>query len=159
MELQLPGERDTAKLAHDASQWWQEQAEKAGVDLTSFDLAASLAERMDWARGIGLDVATVYACSNRRHPQPVADQVWECTTFAATNRLYVPPELVSTDEGVSGHRSGLTRLKAILDGQHATVLLVSSISPTVPPEPAGLRVHRGEGGPDGPAGHQRPRGH
>ena len=114
-----------ARMVHDE---WAEAATKAGVDLTGFNTTATLAERIAWAGGIGLDVATVYARCNRRHPQPVADQVRECVAFAANNRMYVPPELVSTDEGGSGRRDGLARLRAILDGRHATVLLVSSIS-------------------------------
>lgn len=117
--------REFARMINDV---WAEAATRAGVNFTGFDPATSLAERIAWARAIGFDIATVYACCSRRHPQPAADQVRECVAFAASNRMYVPPELVSTDEGVSGCRGGLARLKSILDGRHATVLLVSQIS-------------------------------
>ncbi len=115
---------ELTRVVHDE---WAAAANRAGVDLAGFDPAAPLAERIAWAGSVGFDVATVYARSNRRHPQPVADQVRECAAFAASNRMYVPPELVSTDESGTGHR-GQARLTVILDGRHATVLLVSNIS-------------------------------
>lgn len=89
---------------------------------------APLAARIAWAGGVGLDVATVYACSSLRHSQPVAEQVRECVEFAAYNRMYVPSELVSIDEGVGDRRDGLARLRTIVVGRHATVPLVSRIS-------------------------------
>jgi len=112
-------------MVHDG---WADAATRAGIDLTGLDPAAPLAERIAWARSVGLDVATVYARCNQRYPQSIADQVRECTVFAAGNRMYVPHDLVSIDEGVSRHRGGLARLRAILDGRHATVLLASRLS-------------------------------
>lgn len=90
-------------LPHRARQWWQEVTVKAGTDLSGFDPASPLAERIAWARSKGSEIAGVYArCSTKR--QSAADQVPKCLAFAFANRLYVPPEMVLVDESVIRHR-------------------------------------------------------
>ena len=50
-------------------------ATTAGMDLTGFDPASPIAERVNWARNAGLDVAAVYGRSTICYLQPVAEQV------------------------------------------------------------------------------------
>ena len=53
-------------------------------------------------------------------------QVRDCTEFAATHKIYIPPEYVCVDEGITGRKSrrdGLERMKLILQHKLADVLL------------------------------------
>ena len=63
---------ELARTVHSA---WAAAAITAGMDLTGFDPASPIAERVNWARNAGLDVAAVYGRSTTRYPQPVAEQV------------------------------------------------------------------------------------
>src|SRR5262249_18047750 len=58
-------------------------------------------------------------------------QVRDNATYAANHKIYVPPEFVCVDEGVSGRkarRDGLTRMKALLEHKLLKVLLVFKVS-------------------------------
>ena len=95
---------ELARTVHGA---WTADAITAGMDLTGFDPASPLAERLNWAHNSCLDVAAVYGRSTTRYLQPVAEQVLQCVAFAAGNGMYPPPEFVAIDEGVPGSRRRL----------------------------------------------------
>ena len=58
-ELPLKGaaSAETRSLAH---QEWMEAARRAGLELTGFDPDAPLEQRITWAIGAGLLIATIY---------------------------------------------------------------------------------------------------
>jgi DNA invertase Pin-like site-specific DNA recombinase len=114
-----------------AHQQWIEAARRAGRELTGFDPAAPLEQRIAWAYGAGLLIATIYTRFSTKHQNSTADQVRACVLYAAAHGMYVPPELICADEGVKGRkvrRDGLDRLKSILEAKQATVLLVYKLS-------------------------------
>jgi DNA invertase Pin-like site-specific DNA recombinase len=129
-ELPLKGaaSAETRSLAH---QEWMEAARRAGLELTGFDPDAPLEQRITWAIGAGLLIATIYTRFSTKRQNSTADQVRACVLYAAAHGMYVPPELICADEGVKGRkirRDGLDRLKAILKAGTATVLLVFKFS-------------------------------
>ncbi len=132
MAFQLPDAgAANQELARDIHEWWQEAAEKTDIDLSGFDPAAPLDERIAWALGQGLDIGTIYSrfSSKRQHSTP--DQVRTSVHHAATKGIYCPPEFVCVDEAQRGYRArreGLDRMLLILKNRYATVLLVFKAS-------------------------------
>ena len=114
MLFELP----TAGAAHDdivqlVIEVWTEQAAKAGIDLSGFNAASPLDERIAWARANGLEIGCVLSRFSSKLQQSTAAQVRECIHCAAGQRFYVPPEYVCVDEAVSGRKSrrdGLDRI-------------------------------------------------
>src|SRR6516162_3434862 len=104
-------------LRRQAHQTWMEAAGKAGVDLRGFRPDAPLAERLAWARGQGLEIATVLSRFSSKLQHSTHSQVQENVAFAAWHRMYPAPEYLCVDEAISGRktrRDGLDRCKLIL---------------------------------------------
>ena len=119
------------KLTRNADKWWSEMAAAHNLDLTGFDPETTLETRIAWAFSKGYDIGTIYSRFSTKLQHSTDDQVRENIQWAARNRIYVPPELISVDEGVKGkrtQRSGLDRTKAILSQRLAKVLLVYKAS-------------------------------
>jgi DNA invertase Pin-like site-specific DNA recombinase len=129
-ELAIAGSA-SAQLATKAHEWWLEAARNADIVPGGFDPEAPLGDRIAWALGAGLVIATVYTRFSSKRQHSTEDQVRECLVWAAGHGMYVPPELISIDEATKGHRirrDGLARLKEILRRRHASVLLVFKAS-------------------------------
>ncbi|MCY2995963.1 MAG: recombinase family protein [Planctomycetota bacterium] len=112
-------------------QTWLESAARAGIDLTGFDPAASLVDRLAWAHSKSLEIGTVLSRFSSKLQHSTTAQVQDCVQFAANHGIYVPPEYICVDEGVSGRKSrrdGLDRVKLILEHKCARVLLVFKVS-------------------------------
>ncbi len=121
----------TDKLTSEVVKWWSEMFAFCNFVLTGFDPEASLEKRLDWAIARGYEIGTIYSRFSTKLQHSTDDQVRECIQWAAKNRIYVPPEFISVDEGVKGkrtQRAGLDRAKAILRRRHAKVLLVYKAS-------------------------------
>src|SRR5689334_17064452 len=106
---------------------WCDTARGAGIDTSGLNLEASLADRIAWALSCGLIIGTVLSRFSTKMQHGTESQIEDCLRFAAMTRIYVPPELLCVDEGVSGRRrrrAGLNRVKQILGRKLATVLLV-----------------------------------
>ncbi len=119
------------KLTRNAAQWWSEMAAIHHPDLSGFDSKAPLETRISWAIAHGYEIGTVYSRFSTKLQHSTDDQVRECIQWAAKNRIYVPPEFISVDEGVKGkrmQRAGLDRTKEILRAGVAAVLLVYKVS-------------------------------
>lgn len=119
------------KLTRDADKWWSEMAAVQNFDLTGFNPEATLETRIAWASAKGYEIGTIYSRFSTKLQHSTDDQVRENIQWAAKNRIYVPPELISVDEGVKGkrtQRAGLDRTKAILRERLAKVLLVYKAS-------------------------------
>lgn len=119
------------ELARSAEQWWIEAAKKAGIDMTGFDPAAPLAERIAWAIQAGLDIGAILSRFSSKLQHSTAAQVQHTIEYAGCHKLYVPPEFICVDEAQKGRRvrrDGLDRAKAILKARHAKVLLVFKVS-------------------------------
>lgn len=132
MDFDLPvsgsASMEIAKLVHEI---WFAEASKAGIEFDGFDPLGTLAERIAWARGMGLDIGAALSRFSSKLQHSTAAQITDCTMFAGRNRIYLPPEFVCVDEAVSGRktrRDGLERMKAILQGKFADVLLVFKVS-------------------------------
>ena len=80
---------DVARLCY---QTWVEAAKKAGIDVTGFDPAAPLAERIAWARSRNLDIGAILSRYSSKKQHSTNGQVSDCTEFAAWHKIYVPPE-------------------------------------------------------------------
>jgi len=112
-------------------QTWLEIAARAGIDVTGLDPVASLVDRSAWAQSKCLDIGAVLSRFSSKLQHSTTAQVLDCVSFAANHGIYVPPEFVCVDEGVSGRKSrrdGLERMKLILKHKHARVLLVFKVS-------------------------------
>ena len=121
----------SAEIQAVARDRWLVTAKAAGIDLTGFDPSASLAQRIAWAVGQGLEIATVLARYSSKLQHSTQAQVEENVHFAGWHKMYVPPELISVDEGVSGRKSqrdGLNRCRFILGHRLAQTLLVFKVS-------------------------------
>ncbi|MHC2071079.1 recombinase family protein [Bremerella sp. T1] len=119
------------KLTSEVVKWWTEMSAVCDFVLTGFDPEASLEKRVEWAIACGLEIGTIYSRFSTKLQHSTDDQVRECIQWAAKNRIYVPPEYISVDEGVKGkqtQRAGLDRTKRILRKRHAKVLLVYKAS-------------------------------
>ncbi|MCR9294158.1 MAG: recombinase family protein, partial [bacterium] len=132
MAFQLPDAGAASQeLAREVHEWWQEAAEKTDVDLSGFDPAAPLDERIAWALGQGLDIGTIYSRFSSKRQHSTSDQVRTSVQHAANKGIYCPPEFVCVDEAQRGYRArreGLDRMLLILKNRHATVLLVFKAS-------------------------------
>lgn len=120
-----------SELAGEIHQWWQENAQAAGIDLSGFDAHAPLSNRIAWALAARLVVGTIYTRFSSKRQHSTSDQVRTCLQDAAFKRIYCPPELVSIDEAQRGYRArrdGLNRMLSILKHRYATVLLVFKAS-------------------------------
>jgi DNA invertase Pin-like site-specific DNA recombinase len=119
------------ELALKAHQWWLNVAKTAGIDLTGFDHNAPLAERIAWALQAGMEIAAVLSRYSSKLQHSTDAQIQYNVEYAARHRLYTPPEFLCVDEAQKGRRlrrDGLERVKAILKGREATVLLVFKVS-------------------------------
>ncbi len=119
------------ELARKVNQWWLNAAGNAQVDLEGFDPDAPLHERTACALERDLVIGAIYARFSSKQQHSTEDQIRECVIWAARNGILVPPELISVDEAVTGRqlrRDGLERMKQILRGRYASVLLVFKAS-------------------------------
>lgn len=119
------------KLTCNADKWWSEMAIAHNLDLTGFDPETTLEVRIAWAISKGYEIGTIYSRFSTKLQHSTDDQVRENIQWAAKHYIYVPPELISIDEGVKGkrtQRAGLDRTKAILRERVAKVLLVYKAS-------------------------------
>ncbi|MCA9124982.1 MAG: recombinase family protein [Planctomycetaceae bacterium] len=117
-------------LAEKAGHWWTSVAALHNIGI-EFDFGSSFRSRLDWARAADLQIGTIYSRFSTKLQHSTDDQVRECIQWAARNGIYVPPELISVDEGVKGkrlRRVGLDRTKHILSERLASVLLVFKAS-------------------------------
>lgn len=120
-----------AELAARVHEWWTAAAARCGIDLAGFVPTAAFAERAAWAAGRSLSLAAILSRFSTKMQHSTEAQVRECVEWAARNGLYPPPELVCVDEAVTGKkadRDGLNRMKKLLAGKRAAVLLVYKIS-------------------------------
>jgi hypothetical protein len=118
-------------LRRQAHREWMDGAQKAGVNLAGFDPEAPLEQRVGWALQADLAVACIYARFSSKHQHSTGDQVRANVLYAASSRMYAPPELLCVDEAETGRRirrEGLQRLKQILRARMATVLIVYKAS-------------------------------
>ena len=100
MQYELPAAgAANEELARSADQWWLAAAARAGIALDGFDPAAALPQRIAWAQGAGLDIATVLSRYSSKLQHSTESQVQANIEFAARQRLYTPPELICVDEG------------------------------------------------------------
>ena len=119
------------KLSNKATEWWLETASAYTFDCAGFDPKTTFETRLAWAMGKGFETGTIYSRFSTKLQHSTDDQVRECIQWAARNGIYVPPELISVDEGVKGKRTkrvGLDRAKEILRDKLAKVLLVYKAS-------------------------------
>lgn len=119
------------QLTQKSVKWWSEMMAICNSVLLGFDPNATLEERIVWAKTLGYEIGTIYSRFSTKLQHSTDDQVRECIQWAAKNRIYVPPEFISVDEGVKGkqtQRAGLERTKAILRNRKAEVLLVYKAS-------------------------------
>ncbi len=119
------------KLTSDVVKWWTEMSAICNFVLTGFDPEASLEKRIEWAIACGYEIGTIYSRFSTKLQHSTDDQVRECIQWAAKNRIYVPPEYISVDEGVKGkrtRRAGLNRTTKILRQRYAKILLVYKAS-------------------------------
>ena len=119
------------ELMASANLEWVEEARKHGIDLSAFDPTASLEDRIAWALSLGLVIGCVLSRFSTKMQHSTTEQVQADIRFAAANKIYVPSEFISVDEGVSGRKSrrdGLERAKSILREKRARVLLVFKVS-------------------------------
>lgn len=110
---------------------WTAAAATKGINLSGFDPTKTLEERLLWARSVGLEIGAALSRFSTKLQCSTEAQIREILLFAASNGIYVPPEFVCVDEAVSGRKSrrdGLTRMKAILTGKFASILLVYKVS-------------------------------
>lgn len=119
------------ELCQRAHEFWAEAAGRAGISLADFDPASPLDDRLAWAARHGLTVGGILSRFSSKLQHSTEAQVTECLLRAAVLRIYVPPEYICVDEGVSGRKSqrdGLDRMKIILKERLARVLLVFKVS-------------------------------
>ncbi|TWT38947.1 recombinase family protein [Blastopirellula retiformator] len=120
-----------AELTRETHQWWMEAAESADIDLTDFNPAAPLTDRIAWALRNNLAIGTIYTRYSTKLQDSTADQTKTNVEHAASIGIYCPPEYVCIDEGQRGcktRRDGLDRMLFILRQRLATVLLVFKAS-------------------------------
>lgn len=119
------------ELCQQVPEIWLEAAFRAGHDVSGFDPASSLEERLEWAIRRGLDIGAILSRFSSKMQHSTEAQVHECLQGAAVRKIYVPPEYICIDEGVSGRKAqriGLKRMEAILRAKLARVLLVFKVS-------------------------------
>ena len=132
MDFDLPVSGSASlEIANMVHEIWYNEAAKIGITFDGFDPLGTLAERIAWARGMGLDVGSALSRFSSKLQHSTAAQITDCVLYAAKHNIYLPPEFVCVDEAVSGRktrRDGLDRVKAILHGKLANVLLVFKVS-------------------------------
>jgi DNA invertase Pin-like site-specific DNA recombinase len=119
---------EIAKLVQET---WLREAAKSGINLDGFDPSSSLADRIAWARGKELAIGSALSRFSSKLQHSTAAQISDCVLYAARHGIYLPPEYVCVDEAVSGRktrRDGLIRIKSMLKGKLAEVLLVFKVS-------------------------------
>jgi DNA invertase Pin-like site-specific DNA recombinase len=110
---------------------WLKAAFAAGIDTASFPTNGSLTERVAWAKAQELEVGSVLSRYSSKLGHSTSAQIAECMQGAATRRIYVPPEYICVDEGVTGRKSrrdGLERATLILQAKLVGVILVYKVS-------------------------------
>lgn len=132
MNIVLPTEGSvdlrTASCMHD---WWTACAAVSGIDLADFDPAASLEQRLAWARQQGLTIAAALARFSTQMQHSTDAQFQQVVEWAARNQCYVVPEFSCMDEATSGRkeqRAGLDRIKAVLGAKAVDAMLVFKVS-------------------------------
>lgn len=132
MSIELPIEgAANPQLQAQVRDVWLATAQQQGFDLSGFDPASPLEARLAWAKSRTLEIATAEARYSTRIQHSTGDQVIDAVRYAVAHKMYLAPELVCVDEGVSGRkvrRDGLNRVKLILERKLATVLLVYKVS-------------------------------
>lgn len=119
---------DVVQLVHEV---FMDEMQRMKVDLTGFNSQASLVERIAWALGMGMAIGAVLSRFSQKLQHSTTAQATECVTFGARAMIYVPPEYVCVDEGMSGRkrrRDGLERITAILKAKAVKALLVYKVS-------------------------------
>lgn len=120
-----------SSLAFESHRVWEEMAVHAGLDVTGFQPSSSFAERVAWAVGRGLSVASALSRYSNKLSHSTEAQVLDNTRYAASHKMYLPPELICVDEAITGRRKrrdGVARMEGILKEKLAGVLLVYKIS-------------------------------
>src|SRR3954452_18083322 len=92
------------QLRRVAHQEWVEAAARAGLNLTGFRADAPFEERVAWALAANLLIACIYVRFSSKQQHSTADQVRANVIYAASNGMYVPPELLCVDEAQKGRR-------------------------------------------------------
>lgn len=116
------------RLAHKV---WAEAAQRANVDMAGWCDAGSLDERLAWAHARGLLIGGGLSRYSSKLQHSTTAQVEDCLKFAGQHGIYVPPEFICVDEGVSGRkvrRDGLDRMRHLLRERLVKVLLVFKVS-------------------------------
>lgn len=130
-ELPLKGAA-SAEVGRQVHERWLELAAKYQIDVGDFPGAeAPLEERIAWARRRKLSIGAILSRFSTQMQTSTLAQVMDCLEYAAAHGMYVPPELICVDEGVSGRkarRDGLDRMKVILERRLCEVLLVFKVS-------------------------------
>src|SRR6056297_2202976 len=93
-----------ADLQNKAAQWWSESAKVDSHSANQLGLQTPLASRIRHARRAGWEIGTIYSRFSTKLQHSTDDQVRECVQWAGRSGIYVPPELISVDEGVKGKR-------------------------------------------------------
>ena len=128
MNTELPvagsASAELVQMAHDI---FVEAAVKSGIDLSGFDSAASLQDRVAWAQAHDFGIGTILDRYSQKLQLSTTVQVKECLQFAMAQKIYVPPEFICIDEHKSS-RNGLDRVKQILARRLAGILLVFNVS-------------------------------
>lgn len=132
MNVNLPtaGSIDVVTAASMHS-WWAATAAAAGIDLSGFDPAAPLAERLAWAVRQGLSIAAALARFSTKMQHSTDAQLQQVVEWAGRNSCYVVPEFSCVDEATSGRkmqRAGLERMTVVLRGKLIDTLLVYKVS-------------------------------
>lgn len=110
---------------------WMEFAAAAGIDMNGFPREGTLPERLAWARGQGLSIGLILTRYSTKDQDSTEAQATECLKGAVQKQIYVPPEYVCADEGVSGrkmNRAGLDRARQILSANQVDALLIYKVS-------------------------------
>ena len=142
MFCDLPSAGETnEELARQVHPWWLAAAAKADVDVTGFDPEAPVAQRVAWAKRVGLSIATIYSRFSSKRQHSTADQVRTCVQFAVQNGMYVSPELVSINEGVKGQRIRRDGM-SVKEGWRRWVGADGPSDPRSPLAHAGYRAYR-----------------
>ena len=86
------GRRRFGRAAHE---WWIDAARKAGIDLSGFDPAAPLAERIAWAIQAGLEIAAVLSRFSSKLQHSTTAQVQHNVEYAGKAQACTPPRSTS----------------------------------------------------------------
>lgn len=85
------GDHFRKKIKH----WWRQAARhNKTINLTDFDPSAPLSNRINWARGKGLLIGSVFTRRSVAPSKSLAFSVRRCLAAAVAHAIYVPPEWV-----------------------------------------------------------------